>query len=168
VGAAVTTPPGHTAALASLTWTAPSTYQDNRIHHLYQRAPLVDAGVWRPEAEPFRDMLEALGPVHDAWATRCLPGGYVVPHTDASRWRERWQIPLQTAGFTWLGETGANGEMIGTAHPVGVPFRVRQWLPHAVSNEPCWPDYSDRDRIHLIIDLDRYVGPDQPAPFRIL
>jgi hypothetical protein len=148
-----------TAALGTIpaeAWTAPSNYQDNRIHHLYQRCDLVVAGEWRPEARGFYAELGRWGGIHDAWISRIAPGGYIVPHTDASRWRERWHIPIQSAGVTVLN---------GVEHlPIeGHPLRVRHWQPHSV-----WCAVAKRDRIHLVIDLDRYVGPDETRPFVIL
>lgn len=151
------TPSTLTAALTTIpnvAWSPPSDYNDNHVHHRYSRATLVDAGIWRPEAEAFRPWLGAYD-VHDAWLSRIQPGGYIVGHTDASRWRQRWHIPIQAAGITAL-------EDIAEPAKVGVPFRVQQWLPHEVWN------HSDRDRIHLIIDTTQYVGPDETRPFVVL
>ncbi len=181
LSAAVSTRPSTrplTAALSTIpdtAWTAPSNYQDNRIHHLYQRCEIVRAGLWDPAGLwdlvpfPFLDLMVQLGQdqgalVHDAWLSRIAPGGYIVPHTDASRWRERWHIPIQTAGWTYINHIDDVDHVhydICTPGDVGVPFQVQHWLPHSVENN------SDRDRIHLVIDLDRYVGPDESRPFVI-
>lgn len=152
------------AALATIpaeVWSPPSNYADNHVHHRYSRCPLVDAGTWRPEAEAFRPWLGAYD-VHDAWLSRIQPGGYIVPHTDRSRWRERWHIPIQAAGWMILGCGYPYGDTEAVFDEVGMPLRVEHWLPHAVENQ------DDHDRIHLIIDTTEYVGPNEIRPFVVL
>lgn len=144
-----------TAALASVpagAWSLPSTFTETRVHHGYRRIVLVDAGHLRPEAEPWRFVLDGLTPVHTAWLSWIAPGGFIVPHRDAGPWRERWQVPVQAAG-SWHDDE--------VTVPVdGRAFRVEHWQRHAVTNR------SDRPRIHLVLDRDVWLT-EPAAPFQL-
>lgn len=122
------------------------------MHHGYRRSVLVNAGGWSPAAEPFRFVFDQFGPVHDAWVSDIAPGGFIVPHTDASRWRVRWQVPIRPAGLTVVDDV-AFGSVAGRAFP------IEHWRPHAVWN------FTDRARVHLVVDLDQYIDR-EPAEFR--
>lgn len=110
---------------------------------------LVDHGFRRPHAPLFADVLGEYDPVWAAWLSWLDPGGYIAPHTDAGPHRQRWHVPISTAG------TGPSGPAID-----GVPFRVEHWLPHQVDNP------TDQPRVHLVIDRDVIVHP-HLTPFRI-
>jgi hypothetical protein len=139
------------AALALLDdWSLPSTFGQTSVHHGYRRAALVSSGFWEPAAEAFRFVFDVLAP-HDAWVSQIDAGGFIVPHTDASRWRVRWQVPIVPAGVTVV-----DGEPVDVV--AGRPFRVAQYLPHAVWN------FTDRPRVHLLIDTAEFVER-PPAPF---
>lgn len=135
------------AALPESAWSLPSSYQTTGAHHGYRRAVLA-------ELAPFGFVLEEFEPIHDAWLSWIEPGGFIVPHRDAGPYRERWQVPVSTAG--WMEQNGMRG--LATD---GVPFRVEHWLPHSVGNLTTNP------RIHLIID--RAIHIDVPSqPFQIM
>ena len=127
-------------------WSLPSTFAVTAVHHGYRRVTLDHL------REPFAFVLAAFAPVHDAWLSWIDPGGFIVPHRDAAPWRERWQVPIATAGTFTQG---------GTFAPVdGVPFAVRHWEWHSVNN------LSDRPRIHLVIDRDVLLDL-PPLPFAL-
>jgi len=133
-------------------WSLPSTYAQTKVHHGYRRAALVQAGHWLPVAELFWFVLNDFSPTHEVWISHIDPGGFIVPHNDASRWRERWQVPIQPAGVMVL-------DGVETTSEAGVPFPVAHWAPHSVWN------LTDKPRIHLVIDLARYI--ERPAaPFQ--
>jgi hypothetical protein len=128
-------------------WSLPSTFAATGVHHGYRRVTLAHL------VEPFAFVLDAFAPVHDAWLSCIDPGGFIVPHRDAGPYRERWQVPIATAGTMTQGDI--------TAAVDGCPFRVEHWAPHSVDNG------SDHPRIHLVIDRD--VILDRPAmPFALL
>lgn len=116
-------------------WSHPSTFASTGVHHGYRRVVLA-------HLEAFRFVLDRFEPVADAWLSRIDPGGFIVPHRDAGPYRERWQIPIATAGT-----------LNGIPAEDGVPFQVWHWLPHWVENP------SDRPRIHLVIDRAVIVNP---------
>jgi hypothetical protein len=122
------------------------------VHHGYRRIVLVEAGHLRPEAAPWRFVLDELAPAHTAWLSWIEPGGFIVPHRDAGPWRERWQVPIQAAGDFHAGETFTPAD--------GGAFRVTHWREHAVTNR------TGRPRIHLVVDRDVWL--DEPAlPFEV-
>lgn len=143
------------AALASVpadAWSLPSSFAVTRVHHGYRRLVLVQAGRPRPEATPWRFVLDELAPVHEAWLSWIDPGGFIVPHRDAGPWRERWQVPIVAAGDWHADET--------TTPVDGEAFTVTHWQPHAVSNR------TGHARIHLVVDRDVWL--DVPvAPFAV-
>ena len=121
---------------ASLELSKPSdrTVHDS-FHHGYRR------NKDRTFHEVFAWVLDDFAPVSTAWLSHILPGGDIPPHSDASPWLERWQIPIQPAGtFTIDGES--------VSQVAGVPFQVAHWTIHTVVND------TDRPRIHLVIDRD--------------
>lgn len=122
-------------------WSLPSSYRATAAHHGYRRVVLA-------HLDPFRFVLDQFEPVHDAWLSWIDPGGFIVPHRDKGPHRERWQVPVSTAG--WMEQNG----MRGTATD-GVPFRVEQWRPHSVGNPTTNP------RIHLVIDKAVIVNHDR-------
>lgn len=126
-------------AIPQRTWSLPSSYQSTGAHHGYRRVTLAGLG-------GFRFVLDEFGPVRDAWLSWIDPGGFIVRHRDRGPHRERWQVPVATAG--WMEQDGRRIVAVD-----GVPFRVWQWLPHAVGN----PD--DRPRVHLVIDRDIVAEP---------
>lgn len=130
-------------SIPATAWSLPSTFTATGVHHGYRRAVLVDAGRLLPEAEPFRFMLDAFEPVYEAWVSLIEPGGFIIPHCDRGPFRERWQVPVVTAG------NGLSGD-------AGVPFRVAHWKPHAVWNT------SDRARVHVVIDRAVWMNPKEP------
>jgi hypothetical protein len=132
------------AVIPESAWSLPSSFADTGVHHGYRRVVLA-------ELEPFRFVLDEFAPVHDAWLSAIGPEGYIVVHCDKGPHRERWQVPVSTAG--WMEQNGMRGNATD-----GVPFRVEQWSPHAVGNPTTKP------RIHLVIDRDVIVNPD-PSPF---
>lgn len=139
------------AALATIApddWSLPSTIEGTGVHHGYRRSVVVEGG--RLVRPAWREVLVEFEPVWSAWLSMIEPGGFILPHVDGGPYRERWQIPISTAG-TMNGVEAVDGE----------PFRVRQWEPHRVDNP------TDRPRIHLVIDRD--VVLDIPtAPFRLM
>jgi hypothetical protein len=126
-------------------WSLPSSFEATGAHHGYRRVVLAHLG-------PFRFVLDEYTPVHDAWLSWIDPGGYIVAHRDKGPHRERWQVPVSTAG--WMEQNGVRSTATD-----GVPFRVEQWLPHAVGNPTTNP------RIHLVIDRAPIANPD-PSPFQ--
>lgn len=125
-------------------WSLPSSFTATGAHHGYRRVVLA-------ELAPFRFVLDEFDPIHDAWLSSIEPGGYIVAHRDKGPHRERWQVPVSTAG--WMEQNGMRSAAVD-----GVPFRVEQWLTHAVGNP------TTRPRIHLVIDRAPIANPD-PSPF---
>lgn len=119
-------------------WSRPSTFEATGVHHGYRRVVVVEGG--RLVEPCFRDVIADFDPVFSAWVSWIAPGGYIVPHIDAGPYRERWQLPISTAG-TMNGVEAVNG----------TPFKVRHWEPHRVDNP------TDRPRIHLVIDRDVFL-----------
>jgi hypothetical protein len=136
------------AALALIppaSWSLPSTVEATGVHHGYRRVVQV-------ELDPFRFVLERFEPVRDAWLSSIDPGGFILIHSDAGPFYDRWQVPIATSG--WMDQ--------GSAEPAsnGVPFRVDHWKPHSVANPGGAP------RVHLVIDRDVVVNPARSA-FRL-
>lgn len=144
-------PPDLIAAALSLVppgaWSFPSTYAQTDVHHGYRRVVLVNDGLPTGPAG-FGFILDRFAPVHEAWLSWIDPGGFIVSHTDAGPYRERWQVPLRPSG-RWGEET---------IHRIGEPFQVSHWEPHSVTNDGLGP------RIHLVVDRDVIVNP-STAPF---
>lgn len=134
-------------AVPSTAWSLPSSFATTGVHHGYRRAALDEI------REPFAWVLNEFHPVCNAWLSWIDPGGYIVSHRDGAPWYERWQVPIEVAGS--LAHEGA----AHPAHP-GVPFPVRHWLPHSVTNP------TDRPRIHLVIDRDVVLDL-PPLPFAV-
>lgn len=138
------------AALPAGSWSLPSRFAENNVHHGNRRIVLVQASVRLPEAEPFGFVLDDFAPVHTAWLSWLEPGGFITPHRDAGPWRERWQIPIHAAGL--LDEDGVRSQPRD-----GVPFRVQHHGPHSVWNA------DPRARIHLVLDRDVWLElPSEP------
>lgn len=138
------------AALATIgpEWSLPSSLEKTGVHHGYRRCVVVEGG--RLVRPAWREVLAPFEPVWSAWLSMIEPGGFILPHVDGGPYRERWQLPIRTAGT-----------MNGVEADDGVPFRVRHWEPHRVDNP------TERPRIHLVIDRD--VLLDIPtAPFRLI
>lgn len=130
-----------------MAWSEPSTVAATGVHHGYRSSQLVDAG--RPRSTCFADVLAEFAPVYEAWVSWIDPGGFILLHCDAGPYRERWQVPISTAGG------GPCGRAVD-----GQPFRVHQWEPHHVVND------TGRPRIHLVIDRDVIVD-DSLTPFTV-
>lgn len=133
------------ARLPGSAWSQPSRYADTGVHHGYRRVELVSFGGYLEHAPAFSPILMVFAPVWAAWLSWIDPGGFILPHRDAGPWRERWQVPVSTAGSMLTDDGLREAED-------GVPFRVEHWRTHAVVND------SDRPRIHLVIDRDVVVG----------
>ena len=136
--------------IPSTAWSLTSTYSDTGVHHGYRRVVLVSAGHWKPYADLFGFVWDAMSPIRDVTLSRLEPGGFIAPHRDAGLWFERWQVPIVTAG-QWHGEGAHQPE-------AGVAFPVAHWEPHAVTNRGAGP------RIHLVIDRDIPIRRDS-LPF---
>lgn len=106
---------------------------------------LVSGGQWKPHADLFGFVWDAMNPVRDVTLSWIEPGGFITPHRDAGPWFERWQIPIVTSGG-------------GLTGPPGDAFPVTHWEPHFVTNR------GDTARIHLVVDRDVLVDRD-PLPF---
>lgn len=122
-------------------WSQPSTYRQTKVHHGYRRVVLVESGERLSEAARFGFALDRFEPVHTAWLSWIDPGGFVVPHSDAGPWRERWQIPIRAYG--WFHQNGVRFEPKD-----GQPFPVTHWREHYLGNPTAHP------RIHLVLDRD--------------
>lgn len=96
----------------------------------------------------FEWLLVDFQPVKAAYLSCLDPGGYIKPHQDRGPHYERWQIPIRPAGWFRVGDDLIQQE-------AGVPFRVEHWQWHEVVND------TDRQRIHLIVDRNIIVQPDQ-------
>jgi hypothetical protein len=126
--------------LTGLEWSQPSTFAATGVHQGYRSVQLTDSG--QPRSDLYAWVLDEFQPVWSAWLSLIEPGGYIVAHRDAGPYRERWHVPISTAG------EGPDGVAVD-----GVPFRVDQSAPHSVVNK------TDRPRIHLVIDRDVIVDP---------
>lgn len=115
-------------------WSQPSTYAVTGVHHGYRTAP----GTIDDLAD-----LYGLDGVVKVWWGMLDPGGFIVPHIDASPWFRRWHYPIEPAGFVWH-----DGETLES--PVE-PFEIRHNEPHAV-----WNPTSKR-RVHLIVETSERV-----------
>lgn len=138
-------------AVPSGSWSLPTRYAENHVHHGNRRVQLAGGGRFQKAADPFRFVLDDFAPVHYAWLSWLDPGGFITPHRDAGPWRERWQIPIHAAGC--LDESGDQSVPVD-----GVPFRVRHWDKHSVWN------VGDQPRIHIVLDRDVWLDL-PPAPF---
>lgn len=122
-------------------WSLPSTFAETGVHHGYRRVVLVESG-YRREAW-FGFVLDQFAPVFSAWLSWIDAGGFIRPHCDAGPYRQRWQIPVRTAG-TFDGRRATDG----------VPFVVEHWQRHRVDNP------TDRPRVHLVVDRDLIANPE--------
>ena len=136
--------------IPSGSWSQPSTYEQTGVHDGYRIATLISGGRLLPVAEPFRFVLDRYEPVHWAFLSCIDPGGFIVTHRDGGPWRERWHVPIVTAGSFLQGD-----DILDLVD--GVPFQVRHWERHSIDNP------TGRTRIHLVIDrditIDRPVEP---------
>ena len=127
-------------------WSQPSTYTTGTgVHHGYAtaRASVDDYKETVPSDErPNYDQFER------AWYAKLDPGGFILPHTDAGPWVERWHYPIQPAGYIWQEDDGI------VESPLD-PFQVAHHRPHAVWN----PHHIAR--IHLIVEYDNAI--DEPT-----
>ena len=134
-----------TAALAAVpgdAWSQPSTFAVTKVHEGYRSLSVVIGGNLQPVAAGFGFVIDHFAPVWSAFLAWIEPGGFVRKHRDAGPYRERWHVPIVTAGLT----TGIPGE-------VGVPFQVHHWEWHDVDNP------TDHPRIHLIVDRVAIANP---------
>lgn len=135
-------------AIPAAAWSRPSNIETTGAHHGYRRLVLADNRRPQGPAPSFAFVLDLFAPVHTAWLSWIVPGGYIVTHRDAGPYRERWQIPILA------------GNMDGLPCEPARPFRVEHWRPHSVAPVAT-------DRVHLVIDRD--VLLDHTAlPFTIL
>jgi hypothetical protein len=113
-------------------WGAPTVWGDSYVSHNRVVSAAVDSDIAAEYGiEP---------PFHRVWFSKLLPGGFAVPHVDASPYYDRWHIPLEPAGVFW--QDGVYMEA-----PTE-PFPVKHWLPHAVFNQ------QNKPRVHLMVDRD--------------
>lgn len=117
-------------------WSLPSNYAVTGVHHNYCTMGIRNSGAWSA-SEAFPLVIREFEPIKQVSITKLMPGGFILPHTDAGPFYERWQVPIQVAGVF------DDYEM-----QVGIPFRVEHWKIHSVWND------TDRERIHLLIDRD--------------
>ncbi len=128
-------------------WTAPSTLEANSVHHGYATA----------KADSL-EVLSVVGSVVFAgganggnptrgWYGKLDPGGFVLPHSDAGPWMERWHYPIQPAGYIWQEDGGI------VESPLD-PFQVFHHRPHAIWN----PHHIAR--VHLIVEYNNEI--DEP------
>jgi len=128
---------------ATVTWSQPSTYKLTGVHHGYRTAPanIDDLDLYSVDDRAVK-----------AWWGMLEPGGFIVPHIDASPWFVRWHYPIEPAGYIWqLGATGFDGV---TVESPSEPFEIRHYEPHAVWNP------GPARRVHLIIELSERVPGD--------
>ena len=122
-------------------WSQPSTLEATSVHHGYATAKASSLQV-----------LSVVGPNGGipvkGWYARLDPGGFILPHTDAGPWVERWHYPIQPAGYIWQEDDGI------VESPLD-PFQVAHHRPHAVWN----PHHIAR--IHLIVEYDNAI--DEPT-----
>lgn len=139
-------------------WSNPSTFAQTKVHQGYRQVMLVTSGevlalrhpLTKPfgPANPFQFVIDELKPVWDAWLSWIEPGGFIIPHRDGGPYRERWQVPICTAG-----SFDQNGAEFSAQE--GIPFRVKQWEKHSVNNN------TEHARIHIVLDRDVLV--EQPS-----
>lgn len=135
--------------IPATSWSLPSHFSANGVHHGYRRVVLVNAGYTLPAAEPFQAVLDEFDPIREAWLSWIDPGGFILPHRDSAPWYERWQVPIATAG-----------DMNGQPATDGTPFQVKHHIPHHVANG------TERPRVHLVIDRDVPLEL-PPQPFEV-
>ncbi len=135
-------------------WSFPSTVDATRVHHGYRQVSLVESGSFRLSAAVWRFVLDEFAPVRDAWLSWIDPGGFILPHRDAGPHYERWQVPIQPAGYL-------AHEDDARPSATGEPFRVEHWRTHSVVND------ADHPRIHLVLDRDVCVRP-EASPFELI
>ncbi len=126
------------AVLRDIVWSQPSTYAANGVHEGYRTAP--------GTIDDLSDMVGLVG-VTKVWFGMLDPGGFIVPHIDASPWFRRWHYPLEAAGFVWH-----NGE---TLESPSEPFEIIHYEPHAVWNP------TNKRRIHMLVETDERIPGDQ-------
>lgn len=138
------------AALVTTTrhWSFASTLEKTGVHQGYRRAIVVEGG--RLVQPAWREVLAPFEPVWSAWLSILEPDGFILPHIDGGPYRERWHLPISTAGT-----------MNGVEAVDGLPFEVRHWEPHRVDNP------TDRPRIHLVIDRDVLLDV-HDAPYQLV
>lgn len=124
-------------------WSKPSTIDATGVHHGYQQITL------HPRDTLFQWLNGEYQPIKQAWLSRILPGGYVLPHRDASPYYERWQIPVEPAGSL---EYHDHDPVPEHTHPAeaGVAFRVEHWRWHSVQV----PHREGIARLHIVLDRD--------------
>ena len=110
-------------------WSLPSSYQQTGVHHGYRTAE-------HRGDPPFSAV--------KAWYGRLEPGGFIVPHIDASPWFRRWHHPIIPSGYVWK-----NGDI--RVAPLW-PFQIRHWEPHAV-----WVPSDQPAREHLIVEYAEQI-----------
>lgn len=124
-------------------WSPPTRWGYSQASHLRSTKPTTNDIALQYGAEP---------PILRAFYAKIDPGGFIIPHIDASPWHERWHYPIQTGGHFWQD---------GVHFSPTEPFIVKHWLPHAVYNN------SDKPRVHLIVDRDIELTP-RPATGLVL
>lgn len=119
-----------------ISWSQPSTLEATGVHHLYRTAP--------GTIDDLADMV-SLVDVSKVWFGMLEPGGFIVPHVDASPWFRRFHYPIEPAGYVWH-----NGE---TLESPSEPFEVVHYEPHAVWNP------TNKRRVHMIVEtVERIPG----------
>ncbi len=141
-------------AVPAASWSRPSTIEATHVHHGYRQVSLADSCVLRPEAERWRFVLDLFEPIREAWLSWLDPGGFILPHRDAGPYYERWQVPIQPAGYLAHDDEA----LVAT---IGQPFRVEHWRTHSVTNDGARP------RIHLVLDRDVCLRPER-VPFELI
>ncbi len=117
-------------------WSEPWVYrQPSDMLHRYSVA----------SADPI--LMPELGPIKNMRWTRMGPGGFILPHIDATPYHIRWHFPWEPGGYWW-----ADGEITEPTEP----FKAKHWEPHAAWNP------TDHERIHLVVDLEE-VPTDAPS-----
>ena len=120
-------------------------YGQTGVHHLYAQTGDTASLSWA---------LGLFGPIHKAWTTRMLPGGFLVPHVDPGKppgYRQRWLLFDNPAGVTYT-----NGHPLEVQPGDAVPFR--QWEPHHVVNN------TDQTRTVVVIDGTKIAHPAGDPP----
>lgn len=125
-------------------WTAPSTLEKNSVHHGYATA--------KADTQEVLSIVGANGGIpFRGWYGKLDPGGFVLPHSDAGPWVERWHFPIQPAGYVWQEDEGIIESPID-------PFRIAHHRPHAVWN----PHHIAR--IHLMVEYKNVID----EPYHVL
>lgn len=122
------------ATLRDLAWSQPSTYSATGVHHGYRTAP--------GTIDDLADMVGLVGVVK-VWFGMLEPGGFIVPHIDASPWYRRWHYPLEPAGYVLQGDT--------VTESPSDPFEIFHYQPHAVWNP------TDKRRVHMLVETDERI-----------